>query len=49
MLLINLGTPDKQIGIVRVKSVAPKYAVAELVSGEAAKRNDLVRTGGANP
>jgi len=46
---INLGTPDKQIGIVRVKSVAPKYAVAELVSGEAAKRNDIVRTGGANP
>jgi curli biogenesis system outer membrane secretion channel CsgG len=46
---INLGTPDKQIGVVRVKSVAPKYAVAELVSGEAAKRNDIVRTGGANP
>jgi hypothetical protein len=48
---INLGTPDKQIGVVRVKSVAPKYAVAELVSGEAAKRNDIVRTQdkGANP
>lgn len=48
---VNLGTPDKQIGVVRVKSVAPKYAVAELVSGEAAKRNDIVRSQekGANP
>ena len=46
---INLGTPDKQIGIVRVKKVAPKYAVAELVSGEAAKRNDIVRSGSENP
>lgn len=46
---VNLGTPDRQIGVVRVKKVAPKYAVAELVSGEAAKRNDIVRTGSENP
>jgi Curli production assembly/transport component CsgG/Flagellar assembly protein T, C-terminal domain len=48
---VNLGTPDRQIGVVRVKSVAPKYAVAELVSGESAKRNDIVRTQekGENP
>jgi hypothetical protein len=40
---VELGTPDTQIGIVRIKSVAPKYAIAELVSGEAPKRNDIVR------
>ena len=47
----NLGTPDKQIGIVRIKRVAPKYAIAELVSGEAPKRNDIVRSEekGENP
>lgn len=48
---INLGTPDKQIGVVRVTRVAPKYAIAELVSGEAPKRNDIVRSQekGENP
>lgn len=48
---VNLGTPDKQIGVVRVKKVAPKYAIAEVVSGESAKRNDIVRSQekGENP
>jgi curli biogenesis system outer membrane secretion channel CsgG len=48
---VNLGTPDKQIGIVRVKKVAAKYAIAELVSGESPKRNDIVRSQakGENP
>ncbi len=48
---VNLGTPDKQIGMVRVKKVAPKYAIAELVSGDAPKRNDIVRSQekGENP
>jgi curli biogenesis system outer membrane secretion channel CsgG len=48
---INLGTPDKQVGVVRIKTVTPKYSIAELVSGEAPKRNDILRpeTRGANP
>ena len=48
---VNLGTPDKQIGVVRIKKVAAKYAIAELVSGEAPKRNDIVRAQekGENP
>jgi curli biogenesis system outer membrane secretion channel CsgG len=40
---VELGTPDKKIGLVRVKTVTPKYAIAELVSGEKPKRNDIVR------
>jgi len=48
---INLGTPDKEIGTVRIKKVTPKYSIAELVSGEAPKRNDILRPPeiGANP
>ena len=48
---VNLGTPDKQVAIVRIKSVTPKYSIAELVSGEAPKRNDILRPQerGANP
>ncbi len=40
---LDLGAPDEQIGTVRVKSIQPKYAVAELVDGQTAQRNDLVR------
>jgi hypothetical protein len=40
---IDLGTPDKQVGVVRIKTVTPKYGVGELVSGEMPKRNDVVR------
>lgn len=48
---VELGTPDTQIGVVRVKTVTPKYAIAELVSGEKPKRNDIVRpeSTGINP
>jgi curli biogenesis system outer membrane secretion channel CsgG len=48
---INLGTPDKHVGIVRIKTVTPKYSIAEVVSGDAPKRNDIVRpeNRGANP
>jgi curli biogenesis system outer membrane secretion channel CsgG len=47
----DLGTPDRQVGVVLVKVVRPKYAVAELVSGEAPQRNDIARPEkqGANP
>ncbi len=48
---INLGTPDKEIGTVRIKTVTPKYSIAQLVSGEAPKRNDILRPQerGSNP
>ena len=47
----DLGTPDTQVGVLRIKTVRPKYAVAELVSGELPQRNDIVRTEkqGVNP
>ena len=47
----DLGTPDRQIGVVMIKIVRPKYAVGELVSGEVPERNDIVRAEkqGANP
>lgn len=47
----DLGTPDRQVGIVLVKIVRPKYAVGELVSGEVPQRNDIARPEkqGANP
>ena len=48
---VNLGTPDKQVAIVRITNVTPKYSIAEVVSGEAPKRNDILRPQerGANP
>jgi len=48
---LDLGAPDEQIGTVKVKAVKPKYAVAVLVDGEPAQRNDIVRplSAGANP
>jgi curli biogenesis system outer membrane secretion channel CsgG len=47
----DLGTPDTQVGVLRIKTVRPKYAVAELVSGELPQRNDVVRSEkqGVNP
>src|SRR5207237_8724254 len=39
----DLGTPDRMVGVVLVKIVRPKYAVAELVSGELPQRNDIAR------
>jgi curli biogenesis system outer membrane secretion channel CsgG len=44
---VELGAPDRQIGTVRVASVKPRYSVAELLSGEAAQPNDIVRPAGA--
>jgi hypothetical protein len=37
--------------MVRITKVTPKYSIAELVSGEAPKRNDVLRPQerGANP
>ncbi|HYS53344.1 MAG TPA: CsgG/HfaB family protein [Thermoanaerobaculia bacterium] len=48
---VNLGTPDKQVAVVRITNVTPKYSIAELVSGESPKRNDILRPQqrGANP
>jgi hypothetical protein len=47
----DLGTPDRQVGVVLVKIIRPKYAVGELVSGEVLQRNDIARPEkqGANP
>jgi curli biogenesis system outer membrane secretion channel CsgG len=47
----DLGTPDRQVGVVLIKIVRPKYSVGELVSGEVPQRNDIVRAEkqGANP
>lgn len=40
---VDLGTPDRQIGVVRITEVTPKYSLAEFVSGAGAQRNDVVR------
>lgn len=40
---LNLGTPDRQIGLIRVVNVEPKYAVAEIAEGALPERNDVVR------
>ena len=40
---LNLGTPDREVGRIRVASVQPKYAVAELIEGDLPQRNDVVR------
>jgi hypothetical protein len=47
----DFGTPDRQVGVVLVKIVRPKYAVGEIVSGEVPQRNDIARPEkqGANP
>ena len=46
-----ISSGNGQVGVVLVKVVRPKYAVAELVSGEAPQRNDIARPEkqGANP
>jgi curli biogenesis system outer membrane secretion channel CsgG len=40
---VELGAPDRQIGMVRISEVKPKYCVAELLQGEGPQRNDIVR------
>ncbi|MDQ6893908.1 MAG: hypothetical protein M3167_14645 [Acidobacteriota bacterium] len=47
---IRLGSPDRAVGTVRITAVRPKYSVAQVLSGDAPQRNDLVREGSAeNP
>ena len=40
---LNLGTPDREVGVIRVAAVQPKYAVAEVVQGQVPQRNDVIR------
>lgn len=42
----NLGAPDKLVGEVVIESVEAQYATAKVVSGEAFKRNQVVRLKG---
>ena len=41
---LNLGSPDREIGTIRVTAVQPKFAVAEVISGELPQRNDVIRS-----
>lgn len=40
---LHLGSPDREVGVIRVINVAPRYAVAELIEGQLPQRNDVVR------
>lgn len=40
---LNLGSPDREIGLLRIVAVQPKYAVGEVIRGELPQRNDVIR------
>lgn len=40
---LHLGSPDREVGVIRIVNVEPKYAVAELIEGGLPERNDVVR------
>lgn len=46
---LNLGVPDREIGVIRVSAVQPKYSVADLLEGELPERNDVVRPSSSAP
>ena len=46
---LNLGTPDREIGLIRISAVQPKYAVAELLEGDLPQRNDVIRPSSSAP
>ncbi len=48
---VQLGTPDQQIGTIRIAQVEDKYSVAEVVSGSGFARGHVLRLAevGANP
>lgn len=46
---LNLGTPDREIGLIRVSAVQPKYAVAELLEGDLPQPNDVIRPSSSAP